>query len=304
MDNSLVSVFIPVYNRENIISETLKCAINQTYKNIEIIVSDNCSTDSTWSILEKFALKDQRIKIFQHNENIGPVRNWAEGLKKCIGDYVKILWSDDLMSNDYIEKTMQVFDSDTGFVMTGIEFFGDIKDFSKYQFLFSNTVSSKIYVKQIILNSVGSDFPLSPGCAIFRRTDLVSSLLIDVPNDFNLDFKRYGAGNDLLIFLLIAPKYDHIKIFPEYLSKFRVHKGSFSVANELEIYYDLAKLYFVQCESNRLRSLFSINIYFKRKSTVLYKALWLIVKKDFKVSILIFYRIYRLMFKLKKWILH
>jgi glycosyltransferase involved in cell wall biosynthesis len=299
MDNSLVSILIPVYNRGFLIKETIHCAVKQTYSNLEIIISDNCSTDGTWSILQEYSLLDKRIKIFQNKENIGPVRNWEEGLKRCSGEYVKILWSDDLMSDDFIEKTMHVFDSHTGFVMSGIEYFGDSKEFSKFQSYYSSKVSSDKYLEQNILNSKGSEFPLSPGCAIFRKVDLVSSLLIDIPNDFNLDFSKYGAGNDLLMFLLIAKKYDHIKIIPEFLSKFRVHNGSFSVENNLEKYYNLAKWYFVQNDSKRLRSLFSTNIYFKRKSSLLYQELWLLVREDFDISNLILYRISRLIFNLK-----
>lgn len=70
--NNLVSILIPVYNRENLIEETVQSALNQTYKNIEIIVVDNQSTDNTWEILQKLASQDERIKIFQNNTNIRP----------------------------------------------------------------------------------------------------------------------------------------------------------------------------------------------------------------------------------------
>ena len=82
MEKKLVSILVPVYNRENLIEETVNSGLSQTYENIEIIIVDNQSTDGTWKILEKLASQDKRIKIFQNNTNIGPVRNW----KRCIDE--------------------------------------------------------------------------------------------------------------------------------------------------------------------------------------------------------------------------
>ena len=88
----LVSILIPVYNRETLIEDTVQSALNQTYPNIEIIVVDNKSTDRTWDILEKLANRDSRIKIFQNKTNIGPVRNWKRCIDNASGKYGKILW--------------------------------------------------------------------------------------------------------------------------------------------------------------------------------------------------------------------
>jgi len=57
--NKLISILIPVYNRENLIEETVQSALNQTYKNLEVIIVDNKSTDSTWEVLQKLASKDK-----------------------------------------------------------------------------------------------------------------------------------------------------------------------------------------------------------------------------------------------------
>lgn len=87
--NSLVSILIPVYNRENLVGETIESAINQTYKNIEIIIVDNCSTDNTWQVLQDYAQKDNRIRIFQNPENIGLVRNWERCIDVANNRYYK-----------------------------------------------------------------------------------------------------------------------------------------------------------------------------------------------------------------------
>ena len=70
----LVSVCVPVYNGANTIEETIKSIIDQTYKNIEIIVVDNCSTDNTVSILR--AIDDERLKIYVNDSNLGMEGNW------------------------------------------------------------------------------------------------------------------------------------------------------------------------------------------------------------------------------------
>ena len=62
MNNPLVSIVIPTYNREQYIEDAIKSAINQTYRNIEIIIVDNCSTDSTWDILNRWA--ESELKFF------------------------------------------------------------------------------------------------------------------------------------------------------------------------------------------------------------------------------------------------
>jgi glycosyltransferase involved in cell wall biosynthesis len=122
--NPLVSILIPVYNREHPVVETIESAIHQTYTNIEIIIVDNCSTDNTWSVLQDFSRKDDRIKIFQNPENVGPVRNWKRCIDESSGEYAKILFSDDLISKDFLEEAMNVFEDVAAFVISPIQLFG------------------------------------------------------------------------------------------------------------------------------------------------------------------------------------
>lgn len=63
--NPLVSIVIPVYNRELYIEDAIRSAISQTYQNIEIIIVDNCSTDSTWDILNEWEKKIIELKYFK-----------------------------------------------------------------------------------------------------------------------------------------------------------------------------------------------------------------------------------------------
>ena len=91
----LVSIVIPVFNRETLVQEAIESALKQTYDNIEIVVVDNCSTDKTWEVLQKY--NNPKIKIFRNNTNIGPVLNWKKGIELSSGEYIKLLFSDDMI---------------------------------------------------------------------------------------------------------------------------------------------------------------------------------------------------------------
>ena len=106
METSKVSIGIPVYNRVNLIEETINSALNQSYKNIEIIICDNNSIDGTWELLQKIVKKDPRIKIFRNKENLGAVKNWKEVYKNATGDFFHMLWSDDIILPKFIESAI------------------------------------------------------------------------------------------------------------------------------------------------------------------------------------------------------
>lgn len=244
-----VSILIPVYNRENLIKETVKSALNQTYTNIEIIIVDNKSTDCTWEILQQLASQDRRIKIFQNETNIGPARNWKRCIDEASGEYGKILWSDDLIAPEFVEKTVPFLeDEDVGFVFTGTEIFIDGTDKKSSHYFIGET---GIYESEKYINGVLFDgnYPVSPGCALFRLEDLKQNLLVDVPNNVESDFSMHAIGNDLLIFLLTTYQYNNFAFVNEKLSFFRAHEGSISIQSNdgmLPLHYNLASSYFVE----------------------------------------------------------
>ena len=94
MTKPLVSILIPVYNRERLVKKAIESAINQAYKNIEIIAVDNKSTDKTYEVLTEYSKKYSNIKVYQNKENIGPVRNWKKCLEYSSGEFIKILFSE------------------------------------------------------------------------------------------------------------------------------------------------------------------------------------------------------------------
>lgn len=100
----LVSICIPTYNGASYIKETLECAVNQSYKNLEIVITDDHSSDDTIAICERFAAQDNRIKIYHNPQNLGLVGNWCESVEKATGNWIKFLFQDDLISTNAVEK--------------------------------------------------------------------------------------------------------------------------------------------------------------------------------------------------------
>lgn len=123
MDNKnkpLVTIAMPTYNRASTyLRNALQCAVNQTYDNIEIIVSDNCSSDNTEEVVHSF--NDQRIRYFRQRENIGAVPNSNFCLEQSKGSYFLQLHDDDMIDDDFIETCMQAADysTDIGIIRTG-----------------------------------------------------------------------------------------------------------------------------------------------------------------------------------------
>jgi glycosyltransferase involved in cell wall biosynthesis len=97
----LVSVIIPVYNAEKFLQESLTSVINQSYKNVEIICINDCSTDSSGLILERF--QRSNFLIINHTENRGQSSSVNEGLTRAHGKYIKIFDADDVMNPEHIE---------------------------------------------------------------------------------------------------------------------------------------------------------------------------------------------------------
>lgn len=116
----LVSIGIPTYNRaHSYLRYALRSAVSQSYKNIEIIVSDNCSTDSTESVVKEF--DDSRVRYYRQTENIGPVPNRNFCLEQSQGQYFLLLFDDDVIDDDFISTCVEAVkcNSEPGVILTG-----------------------------------------------------------------------------------------------------------------------------------------------------------------------------------------
>ena len=244
----IASILIPVFNREILISESIKSAQNQTIEDIEIVVVDNNSNDGTWDVICDLANKDPRIKAYKNNENIGPVNNWIRCVENSTSPYSKILFSDDLIHPQFIEKTIpHLINPNCGLAYTqaiigekpwqGGLFFSD---FTK-----DTHIEKLSFVRLATL--LNNFTPVSPGAALFRTSDLKKNIFTQLPGVNNYDFRTLGAGVDWLIYVTTALAYKNIAYIAEPLAFFRAHPGSITVINQdrkVDEGYLLAKEWF------------------------------------------------------------
>lgn len=227
-----ISILIPVFNREKLISDSILSALNQNFEDFEIIVVDNASDDGTWDICQAFASQYPRVHVFRNETNIGPVRNWMRCIEEARGEYGKFLFSDDLMLPSFLSKTVPLIMNPKVAFVTTAAYIGQNIEHGHLNYAnisLSETVSSVDYFKRLARGFPA--VPYSPGAALFRMSDLRSNLLLNIPSPTSHDFNCNGAGPDVLIFALTAKKYDTVIMINEPLVFFRAHPGSFTIEN-------------------------------------------------------------------------
>jgi len=224
MDNNpLVSICIPVYNGEKELFKAIESCINQTYKNIEIVISDDGSKDKTGKIALNYAAKDKRIKYFKNETNLGAVKNFLNAFKLATGEFVQLLNHDDWLSRNYIEEGVRKFNENpkaAAIISKSISLVEKSNNNNDYFEIFcenifkSKNYSANFYIKNSYRNIFGALFMLS----FLRKKDLVESFSfiteVMANNDDNIisqETKKYlqiGYGIDVIIPLKILVKYD------------------------------------------------------------------------------------------------
>lgn len=122
----LVSVVIPMYNAELFIKETITSVINQTYKNIEIIVIDDKSKDKSAKIVEEMQKLDSRIRYIEVAENKGVANARNIGIKNSKGRFIAFIDSDDLWKPNKLENQIKfMLDNNYGFTFTAYEYINE-----------------------------------------------------------------------------------------------------------------------------------------------------------------------------------
>ena len=107
---SSISVCLLTYNHSAVIESTVQSILDQTIHDFEIVISDDCSTDGTWAVLERLARTDSRLRIIQTPVNRGMPGNANFAVLLCGGDYVALLHHDDIYRRDLLEKWSGVLD--------------------------------------------------------------------------------------------------------------------------------------------------------------------------------------------------
>ena len=113
-----VTVGIPVFNEDKYLANTIESVLKQTYIDIKVIISDNCSTDSSYDIVQKYASEDSRIEHIRHSKNIGATNNFKYTLDMCTTNYFMWLGAHDTLEKDFIRSATEILNNENNVVLT------------------------------------------------------------------------------------------------------------------------------------------------------------------------------------------
>ena len=109
-----VSVCIPTYNYARFLPEAIESILNQSFTDCELLIIDDCSQDNTSEVVQRYAVKDARIRFSVNSPNIGMVNNWNLCLREARGEFIKFVFGDDLLtSKDALRKMLAPFIADS-----------------------------------------------------------------------------------------------------------------------------------------------------------------------------------------------
>lgn len=249
-----ISVLIPVYNREGTIGECVHSAIDQTWRDLEVVISDNRSSDGTWAICESMAQRDARIRLVRNERNLGPVRNWKRCLDEARGELAILLFSDDSLRPQFLEKAAPYLDDpEVGLAFAAVTH-GPAPERGRLLYTWGGRegkVSSRRFLCDAMVHN--GALPCSPGATLFRLADLRKNLSTEIPSPSMRDFAGHGAGPDLLLLLRTAAQYAAVAHLSQPLAHFRDHAHSISreIGEDLLAgYYAQARLSFASGQSD------------------------------------------------------
>ncbi len=242
LKHPIVSIGLPVYNGEDFLKYALDSLLSQTFRDFEIIISDNASTDNTPKICQEYVLKDKRIRYIRQNNNMGALWNFNFVLKQSNKEYFIWVSSDDKLHPEFLEKNIDILEKNKNVVCS----IGDVifSDVVNYEFK-SNNETKKTFRQRYVKSTYGTYeskvrtylkfFQASMIYGLFRRDKLQKSLTI---NKIFLAF-------DLTIILNVL-KYGDLHVIDENLLH-RYNKGSHSIIGTLREYdISLIKIIFLE----------------------------------------------------------
>ena len=215
--DSLISIITPAFNAGKYIAETIDSVRNQSYLNWEMIIVDDCSTDSTASIVNYYKDIDSRIYYFKLEINSGVAgipRNY--GIQKAKGEYIAFIDADDLWSPLKLEKQLAFLQkTNSDLIYTNIiYFYASGKEF----FIKTRNISS--------LFSILMRNPVSTSSVLVKKT---SDLLFD---------SNLKVGEDQALWINLFNKGYTLQLLPEYLIRYRYNPNSLLHSNPIKSLFD------------------------------------------------------------------
>ncbi len=227
--SALVSVAMATYNGEKYIEDQIASIFSQTYKNIELVVVDDCSSDRTVELVNKLARKNN-IKLFKNEKNLGLIKNFEKAISNCNGDYIALADQDDIWLKNKIEVLLNKIDG-YSLVYTDAEIIdknGKLtgESFSNRNCLVGMDSSNKEYFQYNIFN------PFVLGCTMLFNSNLKHFILPIKLNKFNHD--RFIT--------IIASQVNGISYVNQKLFYYRIHENNITIKkNQLTFSENLKK---------------------------------------------------------------
>lgn len=206
---ALVSIITPNYNCEKFIKKTVESVLNQTYKNWELLIIDDCSEDKSREIIQEFIKKESRIKLIKMDNNSGAALCRNKGIELAKGKYIAFLDSDDIWTNLKLEKQIDFMEKNN-------------VDFTYSQYTHIDESGNSLKIKARI-----------PKKITYRKMlfHCYTGCLTVVYNQDNLG-KIYGPNisksNDYGLFLQVLKKVKKARGIKENLAYYRIRKNSLS----------------------------------------------------------------------------
>jgi len=184
-DNPLVTIICLCYNQENYVLESLFSVINQDYPSLELIIMDDCSTDNSKSVIEKWLIDYPKIQFIANETNLGNTKSFNKALKKAKGEYIVDLAADDILLPNCIASQINAFKNTTfknlGIVYGNVELITEKGEFESYYFPVD---SSKKVIKKRISGDIYISV-LSGGDSICSVSAMVKKTVFDHLNGYD-----------------------------------------------------------------------------------------------------------------------
>lgn len=221
--SDLISIITPTYNCGKFIEETIESVLNQTYKNWEMIIVDDCSKDDTKEVVEKYTSKDDRIKYYLLEENSGAAVTRTKAMELAKGNYIAFLDSDDLWMEDKLERQLEFMKNNNyAFTCTAYEQIDEVGNL----------------LNKIIKTKVKTDYNgILLSCPVGNST-----VMYDVDKLGKFVVPNIRKRNDDALWLQILKKEKYIYGMPDILMKYRIRSNSIS-SNKVQLVKYHWKLY-------------------------------------------------------------
>ncbi|MFW3587250.1 glycosyltransferase family 2 protein [Vagococcus fluvialis] len=214
---SLVSIIMPAYNAEKYIVESINSVVSQTYKNWELIICEDCSTDRTMSIILEFQKNNKKIMVLKNKENCGAAASRNKAIEKANGEFIAFLDSDDTWLNEKLTTQINYMNNNN--------------------YDFTCTYYNKI-------DSTGQDLNK---IIKYKKTAVFSDLLKESPGNSTVIYNAKKLGkffipkikkrNDYLMWFQVIKKSNEINCLQEVLSSHRLVENSLSSSKRTLVKY-------------------------------------------------------------------